>query len=72
MPAHAVEDACEAVLGGRHSQIRLNLVEVQVLEQLEAGRAEDDLRVLQRLYGAPAAVLGSGKCAPPFTTIPGR
>ena len=41
MPAHAVEDTGEMVLGSSDAQIRLNLIEVQVLEQLKAGRAED-------------------------------
>ena len=36
--------------------MRHNLVEMQMLEQLEPGRAED-MRVLQHLYGIPIAAL---------------
>jgi hypothetical protein len=35
MPARAVQDAHEMPLSDRDGQIRLNLIEVQMLEQLE-------------------------------------
>src|ERR1035438_2604674 len=44
------------LLSKRSREVWHNLVEMQMLEQLEPGRAED-MRVLQHLYGIPIAAL---------------
>src|ERR1017187_3544103 len=52
----AVSDVRHAPVGDYFRQTRRNLIEMQMLEQLKAGRTQD-VGILQHLYGVPVTAL---------------